>query len=308
MGPHLTEKEFLSLVDRACAVEDAKRYFRHLLLCEKCLQVFKNIARKRISASHRQFPDKEHRSIIDEGIAVATKARQSEKTSRIGARSRIPKRPHRRMYRITAVATGSAVAVAAIWFWQTGVPQSTLDADVTGPIRSAMTTFSNQTLSVIPGAEHTIVTTGGAYRSEHVVDDEDVSIALLELSKRYQNGDHSREVVYWLLGGFVSTRQFETANDVARNALRWHPGDVELTTLSALAAYHEGDLETAESQLRSAVESGSDSGVAAMNLGVVLMEIGERAEARAVLSVVYESQPDTPLGERANWLLILYQY
>jgi hypothetical protein len=280
MGPHLTEQEFRSLVDRACAVENAKRYFRHLLLCEKCLQDFKNMARQRISGSDCRLHNVEHQPPTPGS-----------------------KRPRRRMYRFAPVAAGLAVAVAAIWFWQTGVPKSPLDADVTGPIQSAMTTFSNQTLSVIPGAEHTIVTTGGAYRSEHVVDDESVSMALLELSKRYQNGDHSREVVYWLLGGFVSTRQFETASDVARNALRWHPGDAELTTLSALAAYHLGDLETAESRLRSALGNGSDSGVAAMNLGVVLMEIGERDEARVLLSSIYESQQDTPLGERANWLL-----
>jgi len=282
MGPHLTEKEFRSLVDRACAVENAKRYFRHLLLCEKCLQDFNYMARERISDCECQPYNVEHRPPISKPKG---------------------KKPRRPMYRFVPVAAGLAVAVAAIWFWQTGLPESTMDSDVTGPIRSAMTTFSNQTLSVIPGAEHTIVTTGGAYRSGHVVDDEDVSMALLELSKRYQNGDHSREVVYWLLGGFLSTRQFSTANDVARNALRWHPGDTELITLSALAAYHQGDLETAESRLRSAVESGTDSGVAAMNLGLVLMDIGKRAEARAVLSVVYENQPNTPIGERANWLL-----
>jgi tetratricopeptide (TPR) repeat protein len=287
MGPHLTEREFLSLVDRACAVEDARRYFRHLLLCETCLQDFKYMARQRISGCECQLPDVEYRPPTSKPTG---------------------KRSRRRMYRIAAVAAGLALTAAAIWFWQSGVPESTLNADVTGPIRSAMTTFSNQALAVIPGAEHTIVTTGDAYRSGHVVDDEDVSMALLELSKRYQNGDRSREVVYWLLSGFVSTRQFETATDVARNALRWHPGDAELTTLSALAAYHEGDLETAKSRLRSVVESGTDSGVAAMNLGVLLLQIGERAEARAVLNVVYESQPDTPLGERANWLLNSYQY
>jgi len=196
---------------------------------------------------------------------------------------------------------------AALWLWLGGALGSKLEAGVTNPILTAMTDASSRSFVVIPGAELELVTTNGAYRSGRFVDDEAVSASLLVLSKRYQNGDRSREVLYWMLAGFLSTRQIHAASDVARNASRLHPDDERIATLSGLVAYFEGDLEAAEDRLEFAAEGGECSGVAAVNLGVVLMEKGERARARAILDEVHRAQPDTPLGERAAWLLKSYR-
>ena len=296
MNPHLTEEEIILLTEQACERHVAEKFYEHLHQCQKCLDDFQYMARSRMIENTSDFPEQ---SLVELGMAAVAVTRAEENTQSLGTRSSRRKWS----YRYATIAAAVLMVTAAVWIGFSGPPAAGPGADITGPIFEAMTVASNRSLAVIPGTEHSITTTARTYRSGFVATDEAMSKALLYLSKRYEEGETSRDVVYWLLAGFLSTGQINGARNVARNGLLWYPEDVEIVTLSALAAFFDGEVDEADRLLRSVVEKEPAFEAAAVNLGIVLMEKGDQAGAEEVLARVAGRRPATPLAERAAWLL-----
>jgi tetratricopeptide (TPR) repeat protein len=301
MEPHLTEEEIIRLINRSGGNDD-ERLYRHLLRCDKCLADYKYMVQTKIASYEGRLPEEVRRSLIEVGDAVAQRAKKTHAES--PARHRPVPPVRRRAAALGVPAALLVVVVAAVWFWWTTVGPPAVGGSVTEPIHAAMTAFSNRALVVLPGTEDGISASNGKYRSgPATVVDDSVLAALENLSNRYGNGDESRDVIYWLIGGYFATRQPEPARDVARRAVQLYPDDAELATMAALAAYYSGDLDTAEQQLRQVLRRHPDYAVAAVNIGVVLFERGEFDAAEAALLPVIDALPGTGIANRTQRLL-----
>jgi hypothetical protein len=302
MEPHLTEEEIILLVERTCDPRDADRFYNHLRHCGKCLDDFQYMTRTRITGDAVDVPDEIQQSLVELGKTVEANAR-SGNVHNSGKTDFVRSTRRRKWIYGVAVAAALVVVSTTVWIKNAETPSVGLDAELTNPVFEAMTVASNRSFAVIPGTENSITTTHQVYRSGFVVNDEATSNALLSLAKRYQEGEASRDVVYWLLAGFLATGQFDGARDILDTALRQFPEDAEIVTLSGLVAYYEGELDEAEVLFRSVVERSPDDAVATVNLGVVLMGKGDHVRAKTVLARVAVIRPATPLTKRARWLL-----
>jgi len=312
MEPHLTEEELLSLVDRSFDADEEIRLYRHLLQCDGCLEDLRFMAHDRVFPIPGRMSKRERRSLVDSGMFVAQEARQSINAIQPDAPTHSDKKPRRRVFGFAAIAAGLIVVVAAASIWRSQVPGPDLAAtadsistSITEPILIAMTEVSTGISTVMPGTEDNIVTTDDGFRSNGVGYYEEVDASMDVLSARYADGEQSRDLLYWLIGGYILDGQFDLVGEMADD-LDKYPDDAELKTLCGLAAYENGDLQAAKDWLQSAVAKEGNTGVAALNLGIVLRENGEHDEARAILRKVHESQPEKPLGKRAIWLLDNY--
>ncbi len=124
-----------------------------------------------------------------------------------------------------------------------------------------------------------------------------------KLEKSREEDPSNRDATYWLSAAYIATGQTDLAREFTREARSQFADDTDIAILYALVLYHDRDLSGAERELRRVLNIHPDNAVAALNLGLVLMEADRVAEARSVLEQVINAYPGEPLGLRARSIL-----
>lgn len=111
----------------------------------------------------------------------------------------------------------------------------------------------------------------------------------------------SVEATVWIIAGELSAGRNRVARIQLDAALRHHPDELRLQTLSAIARYRQNDLAGAERELRAVLDQSPADDVARFDLAFVLFEAGRSDEARDELWKV-RSLPNTQLQQRVSEL------
>jgi len=297
---HLTEEELTLLIDRRYNRLDGKRAHQHVHHCARCAEDFRDIVRYRgeWEAGAEAFASR--RDLVDIGMhAASTTSDYSGVRGRIRRIAVAGSRPAR----LAALAAGLAVVLAGAFWMTSPVRRSApaISSEIVAPISAAADLMSSRTLLVIPGSERSIDVTSHVYRSDFIARDESISHSLLALLAQYETEEDSRDVLFWLMTGFLTTGQYTVAQDYAQEALGAFAGDNQMATLVALAYFCAGEKDESERLLREIVERDPEYATAAFNLGVVLLDRNARVEAREFLARAADSK--APLADKARWLL-----
>jgi len=129
---------------------------------------------------------------------------------------------------------------------------------------------------------------------------EDLLGSLARLADYYNNERMTADVAYWLVGGYLVAGQLRHAETYLDEAIQLFPDAERLRVLAGILAYKRSDLTQAEQHFREALEADPEDGVACYNLGVVLVEQGQRQEAASILSRAEELLRGTALHERVS--------
>ena len=129
-----------------------------------------------------------------------------------------------------------------------------------------------------------------------------------QLEQSRESDPSNRDVSYWLAAAYVATGQTDLARDFTREARMRFTHDADITTLYALVLFRDGDLAGAERELRRALGLEPDNAVAALNLGIVLLEADRDGEANTLLTGVADRHSDEPIGERARSILAAHAH
>ncbi|NIM20060.1 MAG: tetratricopeptide repeat protein [Candidatus Latescibacteria bacterium] len=222
--------------------------------------------------------------------------------SHVGKAESIGEALFRHRLRFGIAASGLLAFIAAAAFWL-GHSQTSREQLALEPVRTAIETASMWGSVIIPGAERSLVPEGAALRSVYTPISESLDDALTDLHERFQKESSPADVAHWLVAGYLATGRIDITRDLAEDALRKHPDDVRIVTLSALVAYVDGDLDRAERLLQRALTIQPRDAVAGLNLAVVLAEKGENLEAREILEGIIDRHVDTPFADRARAIL-----
>jgi hypothetical protein len=218
---------------------------------------------------------------------------------------RSPRMPRR-------VLAGVAVAVivaAVVWTGMIRRGESNrLPAELTDPIRLAIAEYFDVSGMLVPGGEHAAYLDGPATRSGTATADSAFEASIDALYRRYRENENAGpggrvEGEYWLAVGYLVDSRLPGALYLADRLHERFPSDVRVTTLRAIIAYIDDDLDTAENLLRGVWEADAANYTAAINLAHVLTQREEHAEAKRLLTTVRDRNPGTPLAERAEALL-----
>lgn len=297
MTPHPTNDQIACFLVQGLRQGEEERVRLHLRDCRQC-QALAEFG----SRMHGQFIDDPDAfaykdELVEDGMAVARAGAMVEDDPGRRATSR-----YSRGWIRWAAPVAAAAAILAI-AWPFARPGHDGVEDVlVAPLRASMIAMSKRALFVVPGTETEIGPTVNTYRSGGVAENDKVSAALLSLVERYNDDPGDRDVAYWVMGGFLATRQFNIAADIANEALERFPKDSELASLAAVIEYARGNFEMSERLLRQVVAAEPANWVAQLDLGVVLMAQGRRDEARDVLQAV-EQGDNNALSSRAKWII-----
>jgi predicted Zn-dependent protease len=162
---------------------------------------------------------------------------------------------------------------------------------------------SNKSAIVFPGTENSFNPDLPSYRSGLEYDNRMMSAALTDLVERQKQGTATRDDLFWLATGFLTTGQLTPARKYVDIARAEHPADTELAVLDALVFLLDDNPKEAERILRDKHRSDPDNAVAQVNLSAVLLELGKNDEARTILHEISTRYPDTRLARRARALL-----
>ncbi len=206
----------------------------------------------------------------------------------------------------TALAAASVTLVATIafqHFYPFPARESGVPASVIRPLQSALETASSIGLTVIPGGETGLTRRSSRYRSGFGESHGVLNQSIDKLEENLENDPSNREVSYWLAAAYIATGQTDLARDFTRETRSRFAQDADIATLYALVLYRDGDLAQAERELRRALTLEPDNAVAALNLGIVLMESDRTPEATDLLRRVAADHKAEPIGERAREIL-----
>ncbi len=205
-------------------------------------------------------------------------------------------------WRIAATAA-VVMLIGAVYLVQLQPEHAGVASDVVQPLQGALETASSIGPAVIPGSERGLTDRSSRYRSGIGEPDGVLNRSIRKLEKSREEDPSNRDATYWLSAAYIATGQTDLAREFTREARSQFANDTDIAILYALVLYHDRDLSGAERELRRVLNIHPDNAVAALNLGLVLMEADRVAEARSVLEQVINAYPGEPLGLRARSIL-----
>ncbi len=297
MNEHLTEDEIGRFIEKSCGEIDAARIYVHLCSCKDCFADYQFAARWRGVWVTDQNAFRSSGETTAAGEALA-----SRKTGPTGRWRRFAAAVTKRRRPILAFAPAGIAVLAVGWLWLRNDSDS-LPQKVIEPIRAAAIEFTNRGEVAIPGVEKSIDTDATPYRANYVAGNDSLAESLDYLVKKFSGGEIPRKASRWLITGFLAAGQLDRAKDYARDALELYPGDKDIATLAALAAYRRGDLDESERLLRGVVDRDRKYLHGLFNLYVILMAQDEREAALEIFADLERLHPRSPLTLRAKNLL-----
>jgi thioredoxin-like negative regulator of GroEL len=193
--------------------------------------------------------------------------------------------------------------VLAWQLWFGGSDAGRVDREIPDALRSAVAQASALGM-VLPVGEGVSDEEIPRYRAGGASNGDALEGALARLSERYERRiSDDREVVCWLIAGYIASGKIATARAYVSQARVRYPEDPRLLVLAAVIAYRESDLASAEKHLRAALALDPDDAVAKLDLAILLLDLGNRLEAIEHLEAVRAQHADTMLGRRAMSLL-----
>ena len=289
--PHLDEEELAGFIDGRCSDHDRVRIVGHLKSCTHCSEAYREaVLYKGLWTSGASDLETSEESVefaggvFDRNIAPARSLHFSAKYLRM----------------ISIAASIVIIATFGISYHlanRAGI--SLLDQNHIAPIREAVESASMNGHFVIPGGERFIDTVPETYRSGYVRIDDSLRTALAYFAGEFQDDAASRAVMYWLLGGYIATGQINTASDLASEAIKEFPADIDMKVFDAIVSYMEGDTTACERKFRQVLAMEPDNPYANLNLAVLLSEGGDETSALDLLGRVIREHGDSPFAARA---------
>jgi tetratricopeptide (TPR) repeat protein len=290
---HLDDEELSSFIDGAFNENDRARIIEHLKSCARCSESY----REAVLYKGLWMSGVADLETSEESIELARQAVDRSEEREIG---QVYKKPAR--IRIITVAASIVVIVALSLFYQFTNREDVqiLDQSHLIRVREAVELASMNSHLVIPGGERYIDTVSEAYRSGYVRINDSLRAALAYFAGEFQEDKTDRAVVYWLLGGYISTGQVSAARDLASQALKEYPADIDIMIFDAIVSYMEGDITASEGTFREVLEREPDNAYANLNLAVLLSDRGDEFSALELLERVVDEQGDSPFAARAR--------
>ena len=290
--PHLNDEELTCFIDGTCSDNDRARIVKHLKSCAHCSEAYREaVLYKGLWRSG--VGDLE---ASEESIDLARRA-----LDRVKKPASSPTFPAKYIRAITIAASIVIIVTFGISYHFTGrdgIPS--LDQNHIAPIREAVESASMNGHFVIPGGERSIGTVPEAYRSGYVRINDSLRTALAYFAGEFQDEATSRAVMYWLLGGYIATGQINTARDLASEAIREFPADIDMMVFDAIVSYMEGDTMACERSFRQVLAREPGNPYANLNLAVLLSERGDESGALVLLEYVAQEHSDSPFAARAR--------
>ncbi len=298
---HLDDEELSSFIDEACGESDRVRIIEHLKSCARCSESY----REAVLYKGLMMSGASDLETSEESSELARQVLDRDKDQVAGRIDMKPVRSlklQRKYSRLIAIAASIVIIVTlGISYHYTNrrrIPA--LDQNQIVPIRVALELASMNGHLVIPGGERSIDTVSEAYRSGYVRINDSLRTALAYFAGEFQEDKISRGVVYWLLGGYIATGQVNAARDLASQAIKEFPADIDMMIFDAIVSYMEGDVAISERTFRQVLKREPDNLCARLNLAVVLSERGDESEALELLERVVDEHGDSPFATRAR--------
>jgi tetratricopeptide (TPR) repeat protein len=290
-SPHIEHEELAQQAEGTLEPSRAAQVRAHLAGCLRCLAAYEEAVRDRAAwiTTPEMFAapagwEKAHLGVLPPaaGGPVMSEVRSV---------------PVRRMSPSSWAWLGGVAAALAAVFWLTLAPRNR-EIDVLSlppAIRAAAEQASSQGL-VLPGGESGANVKGTAFRSGGAADLGDVVSQAVD---RYERDRNSSAALHAACVALVVSNRLDHAQDYIDAGLTHDPNDAVLVLLAADVAYRRSKLDVAEQRLRSALELRPHDPVATLDLGIVLAETGDTAEAKRLFDSVAKDHRGKPLGDRA---------
>ncbi len=290
---HLDDGELSSFIDGTLNENDRARMIEHLKSCARCSESY----REAVLYKGLWMSGAADLKTSEESIELARQAVDRSEERKIG---QVYKKPAR--IRIITVAASIVLIMALSLFYQFTNREEVqiLDQSHMIRVREAVELASMNSHLVIPGGERYIDTVSEAYRSGYVRINDSLRAALAYFAGEFQEDKTERAVVYWLLGGYISTGQVNAARDLASQALKEYPADIDIMIFDAIVSYMEGDITSSEGTFREVLEREPDNPYANLNLAVLLSDRGDEFSALELLERVVDGQGTSPFAARAR--------
>lgn len=300
MRIHLTAKELNRFLENLCSGAEAERIAKHLQECKECFALYQDSARYRSMWE----ADPEVFKCSPELVALGEKVAGGKTLDRRVPRKRWMDIFRRRLLLWPAALAIVVLAAGAMWFGQDRVQHEfQLDSDVTAPVQAAIEEMSARGPIVLPGGEGALDEKTENRRSGSIAQNDSLLHSLDDLFRAYHGGKTGRDVLYWLVSGYLASEQVNLARDYGRKALEKYPEDDAIVTLAALVAYRLNDPARSKSYLHRVINRSPDDAVALINLGVVYKEDGDEERALEILQEIRDEYTGQPIGNRAESLI-----
>jgi anti-sigma factor RsiW len=289
---HAELEELAQLVEGTLELERAAAVRRHVAACPSCLAAYEEAVRDR--ATWLGDPDQFALPSEFQRAHAQVLGRVEDERATKAVRP-IPIPPIRTRTRWAWAAAATAAGLAAI-LWL-GIPPMSRQSDrlaLPPAIRAAAEDASARGL-VLPGGEAGANTTPAAFRSG---EGPDVGPEISRALARYEH-DRDSAALHAACIGLVANRKFDNARDYIEEGLKHDAKDVVLQVLAADLAYRDSKLGEAAQRLRTALDLRPHDPVTTLDLGIVLAETGDTAEAKRLLQSVAKEHRGTSLGDRA---------
>ena len=300
-GAHLDDEQMSCFIDGTCSEQDRLRIIKHLKSCVRCSESY----REAVLYKGLWISGASDLETLEESIEFA---RQMDDRIKAGGPVTVGKEParsfllQRNYLRLITVAASFVIIVALGISYQFANRDEIpiLDPIHIVPIQEAVELASMNSRLVIPGGERFIDTAPEVYRSGYVRINDSLRTAFAYFASEFQEDKTSRGVVYWLLGGYIATGQVSAARDLASQAIKEFPADIDMMTFDAIVSYMEGDFAASERTFRQVIKMDKDNPYANLNLAVLLYECGEEFEALSLLEHIVDEHSDSPFAVRAR--------
>jgi len=290
---HVELEELAQLVEGTLEPERAAAVRAHVAGCPACLAAYEEAVRDR--ATWLGAPDQFALPSEWQRAHAEVLGRVDDERATKAVRP-IPFSPSRARTRWVwpAAAAAAAGLVAVLWLGVAPLSRRSEHLALPSAIRAAAEDASARGL-VLPGGEAGANTAPAAFRSG---EGPDVGPEISSALARYEH-DRDSAALHAACIGLVANGRLSNARDYIEEGLKRDAKDVVLQMLAADLAYRESKLDEAAQRLRTALELRPQDPVATLDLGIVLAETGDTAEAKRLLESVVKDHRGTSLGDRA---------
>lgn len=239
------------------------------------------------------------------GLGVATGKPSRGSVHGSGSRSRSAPR-FKLGFLYASSAAAAVAAVFLIWWLMSDVHETLRPLPVYrayDPVVKAVELATKRGAFVLPGGEGAIADGNGvSYRSGYIPLDDELRIALGSMFEAYRRGDHSKDLLYWLIAGHVATGQMKAAREIVEHARKIGVEDSRIAIIEAIISFALGETAAAERKLRDLLAVQPGNCLAEINLAVLLIQQGDTVEANERLRHIYNAG-EMHLRARASILL-----
>ena len=291
VGPRHVELEDLAqLVEGTLERAPAAAARAHVAGCASCLAAYEEAVRDR--ATWLGAPDTfEAPATWEQASADVLERRHA------GRMTIVRPGPTSRKRTSTRWAWAGAAAGLAAVIWFASAPLSPRGERLALPpaIRAAAEHASSRGL-VLPGGEAGANASPIAFRTGAVPEvDPEIARALA----RYEQ-ERDSAALHAACIGLVANGRLAIARDYIEEGLKHDAKDPVLQMLAADVAYRQSKLEDAATRLRDVLELRPRDAIALLDLGIVLSETGDTANAKRLFQSVAKDHRGTALGDRAS--------